>query len=514
MHSPDSIVEAEPAFEREGAGLLSSRWWVWTVAATLLSLILRVVAINSQSFWYDEAVSAYLVKSSYADLFSGRAKDNGNPPAYSICAKAWSSLFGSSEFGFRSFSMLCGVLTVPLLALVGRRLLGSDVGLLAAGLLAISPLEIELSNEARTYALLHLLAVANTWFFVVWVQRRRPIDLILYGITASLGWYSHYYAPSLQLAQAMALLFLPDFRKVWLPWIYSILAAFLLWSPWLPVFVQQLRTPGNLVRVPGESWVMQFVATPITFGLGRTFAWRDSPRWMLGVAGVVVFVTLLCPVAIGIWQTLRRRSVGVLLSGWFLVPIVGPLILALLGKPIYSHRYASVGLPAFLLLAAFGLEQLRPSWRATILALLLVLTSISLFRYATQPFKDDWRSAAPTILAGLDDSELLVFDRDIEVATFRYYASSYGRTPIEMFGLMPDSDGSKSFFGVRYHNGDRVEWNPRDYSTEISSAARLRLALCLPVVPADQYDSKLQALGFHLVESHTFHRVNVYRYVK
>ena len=137
------------------------------------------------------------------------------------------------------------------------------------------------------------------------------------------------------------------------------LGAILLWSPWLPAFVEQLRTPGNLERVPGESWLIQYFATPIAFGLGRTFAWRDSPYWMFGLAALVVMVTLLFPVALGIARVplsdLRAPA------AWFLIPILGPLIPAVLGKPIYSYRYASIGVPAFLLLAARGLRTTSPN---------------------------------------------------------------------------------------------------------------------------------------------------------
>ncbi len=515
MDVPDSNrIEEDAAFDGGFVCSSSFGWWGVTVALTLISLVLRVVAINSQSFWYDEAVSAGLAASSYTDLFHGRAWDNGNPPAHSICAKAWADMFGLSEISLRSLSVVCGVFTVPLLALLGRRLLGSGVGLLAAGLLAISPLEIELSNEARSYALLHLLAVANTWFFVVWVQGRRLTDLILYGMTAALGWYTHYYAPALQLAHAMALATLPQFRKLLIPWIGTMIVAVLLWSPWVPVFLQQIRMPGNLVRVPGESWVIQFLATPITFGLGRTFAWRDSPRWMLGVASFGVLITLVFPVAIGIMHASRRRFAVALLSGWFLLPILIPLIVALLGKPIYSHRYASIALPAFLLLAAFGLGQLRLSLRVVLLGLLAVLSSISLFRYATQPLKDDWRSAARIILSTLDDGELVLFDQPIEVVTFRYYASRYGRVPAEMVGLEPDPEGEKTFFGYGYRHGRRVDRDDRDYAAEITSAPGIWLALCLPVARADRYESQLEHLGFKLVGRHSFHRIDVYHFEK
>ncbi len=291
----------------------TTRWWISAILATLLGLVLRGFAIDSQSFWYDEAVSSDIIMSSYGDILCGDAKDQGNPNAYLICAKAWSGLFGRTEIGFRSFSVVCGVLTIPLLGLLGCQLFNEDVGIMAAGLLAISPLEIELSNEARCYALLHLVAVGNTYFFVLWVRGERRIDLILYGATAALGWYTHYYAPALQLAQATSLAVLPHLRKRLFPWTGAMLGAILLWSPWLPAFVEQLRTPGNLERVPGESWLIQYFATPIAFGLGRTFAWRDSPYWMFGLAALVVMVTLLFPVALGIVRGPSQRFARVLL---------------------------------------------------------------------------------------------------------------------------------------------------------------------------------------------------------
>jgi mannosyltransferase len=508
-----AATEVEPRPE-SSVSCLISRWWLATIVVLVIAAGLRIFAINSQSFWYDEAVTAQLTESSVADIYLGRTKDNGNPPLFWLCAKQWSDVFGRSEAGFRSFSVVCGVLAVLLLALLGRQLLGPQVGLLAAALLAVSPLQVELSNEARTYALLQFLAVANTWFFVRWVHHRRVNDLIVYGITTALGWYSHYYAPALQLSQAMALATQPACRKLWLPWIQTMIVAFLVWCAWLPNFVHQLRTPGNLTRVPGESWGIQFFATPVTFGLGRAFAWRDSPRWMVGIAVLGVLISLLFPLATGIVQISRRRFAAALLCGWLLVPILGPLIVALLGKPIYSHRYASIGLPAFLLLAAFGLQQFRLPWKAALLGLLVVLTSISLFRYATNPLKDDWRSAARTILARLDLGDLVVIDQGTEAVTYHYYATRLGRNPIESIGLKPDPGGRELFVGTRNRNGDRLDREGRDYSTEISSAPGLWLALCLPSVPADEYDSKLERLGFHLVERFSFYRVNVYRYVK
>jgi mannosyltransferase len=206
-------TDPEPALET-GPLALQSRWWLGTICVMVIAAGLRIFTIDSQSFWYDEAVSAQLTESSYEEIARGESKDNGNPPLYTLCAKAWSEVFGRSEAGFRSFSLLCGLLAVLFVALLGRQLFGPRVGLLAAVLMAVSPLQIEHSHEARTYALVQLLAVANTLFFARWVQRRQLADLIVYGLTTTLGWYSHYYAPALQLAQAAALAIVPEFRRL------------------------------------------------------------------------------------------------------------------------------------------------------------------------------------------------------------------------------------------------------------------------------------------------------------
>ena len=133
----------------EQAEQRSNLWWVAVLALTLLSLALRVFAIEHDSLWFDEAVTAQYTRVPVLDLITGRVYDLGNPSLYWILARLWSTLFGDSEAGLRSFPALCGILTVPFLALLGRQLISPKVGLWGAFLLAISPTAIELSNEAR-----------------------------------------------------------------------------------------------------------------------------------------------------------------------------------------------------------------------------------------------------------------------------------------------------------------------------------------------------------------------------
>jgi hypothetical protein len=65
---------------------------------------------------------------------------------------------GDSAARVRAFSAFTGTLTVPVLYLLGRRLVGRNVGLLAAFLLSISPFHVRFAQETRMYTLLTLNA--------------------------------------------------------------------------------------------------------------------------------------------------------------------------------------------------------------------------------------------------------------------------------------------------------------------------------------------------------------------
>jgi len=488
--------------------------WTWMLGLAsimLLGLFLRIVAINYHSFWYDEAVTAKLTEAPTTDLIRGQVKDNGNPPFYWVLAKAWSSIFGRSEIGFRSLSVLFGVLTIPVLALLGRKLLGPEAGLFAAGLLAISPFHIELSNETRTYAVLGFLIVSNTYFFVRWIDQNQLLDLGAYSLTTFLAGYAHYYALILPLGQFVCLWMIPQRRRLILPWFGAMVVAGLLWISWLPTFADQLRTPGNLSR-SGDTWKYQFLSTPVVFSLGRTFAWRDSSRVMLGLAAMGTLIGFGIPALVALGRLRRQRFTATFLGAWLLFPIVCPLIVAFLFSPIYHIRAGSVGFLAFILLVAFGLTRFRPVVRYATISLILILTGVSLYHYSTKPLKDDWRSATPLILQTENHGAPIIFDTSIEVASFMYYVPRFGTVPEDMIGI--GSAQGESILGVRYQKGTRIDQLRCEYLDQIVSLPAFCLVLCVPTQPAGYYENLFAKHGFSVSGKSQFHRIDVIHFVR
>src|SRR6056297_1957046 len=136
----------------------------------LLGFGIRLAGIDAQSIWYDEASTAELTQASYVELLTGAEADAGNPPFYWLMAKTSADLFGFDAIGLRIFSVLCGTVTILFLASIARMVISESAALIVGLLWAISPLSLELSTAARSYALLHMLIAVNTWLFLLWLS--------------------------------------------------------------------------------------------------------------------------------------------------------------------------------------------------------------------------------------------------------------------------------------------------------------------------------------------------------
>ncbi len=146
---------------------------VLIVGIMLLALGLRLYHLNAQSLWYDEGFSVYLSHKSPGEIVSQTAADI-QPPLYYLMLHGWMKLFGDDEPAVRGLSVLFGVLTVPLIYGVARHLFRRHLaGLLAALLLAVSPLHIWYGQETRMYTLLVFLCLLSSYFLLLLASRSR-----------------------------------------------------------------------------------------------------------------------------------------------------------------------------------------------------------------------------------------------------------------------------------------------------------------------------------------------------
>jgi mannosyltransferase len=492
----------------------SGPWLLAVVLATVFGGTLRFAAIGQQSFWYDEAVGDALTsRGSYAEIITGQVRDNGLPPFYYITDKLASNLLGHDEADHRALPALFGTLSISLIAVLGRRLHSARVGVVAAWLLAISPFQIEMSNEARVYSFLHFITTLNALLFVRWLSSRSWRDGLAYAVGTTVACYSHYYLVFVILGQAIVVMCQTDRWRLFGRWCLLMGLAFTLWLPWAPAFLGQLTMPGNLSRM-GGSWKTQFAATPVVFAIGRTFAWRDAGPVMLGISLAASLVGYWLPAVVGLRRPLPNfRVTFPLLSAWVLLPIILPLAASLMGKPVYSHRYGSVGLTGFLVAVAIGLTRLPRIARAVATLVILAATTYSLVNYYRAPIKDDWRSAARAILDDACGEQVVLTDSDIEAVPFLYYARKYRSIPHSVYGLMVKKTGN-DLTGVRYVDGAKPDLTPRDYTAEILSAPCVTVGLCVPSREEEAYRTLFETHHYAMTKAESFYRIKILRFEK
>lgn len=166
------------------------------LCALLLSAGLRFYHLETQSFWNDEGNTARLVERPLRLIIEGAAGDI-HPPGYYVLLAGWRALTGSSEFALRSFSALCGLLTVAAAAALGRRAGGRATAIGAAFFTAAHPLAVHYGQETRMYALLALagaltLLAAMAFFPPSKAKAAGPGTALVLAGCIILGLYTQY----------------------------------------------------------------------------------------------------------------------------------------------------------------------------------------------------------------------------------------------------------------------------------------------------------------------------------
>ena len=144
--------------QRSGFSNLLSRSQIPDLGATgvvlliLFGLALRLAWLAFQPLWWDEGYSVWFATHPLTQMAALTAQDI-HPPLYYALLHGWAAPLGTSPTALRLLSVVVGMLTIPLLFLVARRMLSARAALLAAFLLTINPLHIYYSQEVRMYGL-------------------------------------------------------------------------------------------------------------------------------------------------------------------------------------------------------------------------------------------------------------------------------------------------------------------------------------------------------------------------
>jgi len=385
---------------------------------SVLAFLLRVQGLTFQSLWRDEVDSLRFASQPLGDLLQRFLAPGQNGSLYYLLLRPWLTAAGDTEFSLRFFSVLAGTLAVPLVYHLGRRLDPSSpsVGLAASLLTAVSPYLVWYSQEARMYAAVVTLVLGAFLCLLSGLERGRWPSWLGYALLTGSSIYFHFLAVFMVPVDWVAIFILR--RRNLSGSIRRYLAVLgclaVLYTPLAIWQIPQVLHPdtGGYEFVP-LSQVLASLA--ITYSSGVVL----GPPWSL--------MPLLVLVCAAITRTKRDQSrpVGVL-AVWLLLPVLA-LFLVTLVKPLYTARYLAYVLPAFLLLAGFGVRSLARRrfsvWLAGFLTAAIVASSLLSVRLqATTVLKADMRSAAGFVSSFRQADERVMFLVPYARYSFQYYA--------------------------------------------------------------------------------------------
>jgi mannosyltransferase len=356
------------------------------VGLTALAAALRFSTLDLQSFWQDETVTVWLVQLDFGDLLSTLPDTESTPPVYYSLAWLWTNAFGSGEVGIRSLSALLGTATVPTAYLAGKELISPRVGLMTAALVATNPLLIWYSQEARSYALLVLLAALSFLFFTRALAHRE--SFLSWALVSILALATHYFAVFLIVPEALWLLVDSHRRR---PALASVTAVFVAGAGLLPLALHQ-RAHGGAPELstfsPLASRVKDIPREFLTGELGGAFDHSGEIGVFMLVIGLVVLEL----------RGHRSEHQGFVVAGGVAgVAIGAPIALTVVGMDYVLTRNLLAGLIPFTIAVSACLGAGAARWLGlVVVTALCVLFGSSVVRTNLDPTKQrpNWRGAA------------------------------------------------------------------------------------------------------------------------
>ena len=387
------------------------------LALTALCLIAGFWRLGSKSLWFDETVSATYAHMTFGGLWHVITGPDPNMSVYYVLLWVWGHIFGYGAFALRSLDVLLGCLSVPLIVAIGGRLFDRTVGLVAGGLLAISPCFVLVEQTARSYALVVLFTLLATYCFLRARDAPTPSRLTAYVAACVLGAYAHYFALIIIVVHALVVAMdTRQHRRYLTRWVACgaiILLAF------IPEAVVAARHGQNTawIGVPSVSALVRFPE----FLAGSQIA-------RLGTLATGLFV-VCCIYQLVSGRSGRDSRSTWFVAAWLVIPVLLTFVESHLAQSFWQNDYMIEVLPAFLLLAAAGAVH-APNRQVAIATLVILgaLQLAELHRLVETPQFENWQRAAGYVLTHESDSDRIIYVPGFSQEPFAYYARQDGHS--------------------------------------------------------------------------------------
>jgi len=292
----------------------------------------------------------------------------GNALIYSKLLRSVLLILPQNDFVVRLLSAVFGVLAIPVIYVVGARLLNRSTAMIAAILLAASGLHLHYSRHVHSYTLLMLLSLWSIYLMWKALETNLIRDWLILGVCNGLAILAHQFAVFYIASEIVIIIVILLFRRP-----AGALEGSCVWR----AVTVRLASSIALTVVIALPVVAQIGAplTKVFSSVGSTgAAFRgghlDPSLWMGFLTNIVCdfssfpssspvrVITIFGIFLIGLGNLMiTRRVLGISAALWLILPLLPAIVFTQLSGLTFFSRRVIFLLPVWLLVVAYGFSS-------------------------------------------------------------------------------------------------------------------------------------------------------------
>jgi len=406
---------------------------IWMLFIILIGFAARLYQLDAKSLWFDEIITVALARLPWNEgLVSLLAQGIQLTPLFHWVIKLW-MLVGQSDWLFRIPALLVSLLTIPLTFKIGHFYFDSKVGLLAAFIFAINPYQVWYGQEVKLYSLLVFAALGSMLAFGHMLQSKGQHGWIAMMGFNVLGFPAHYFMFLISAIQFLYIVVtLRRSRRVLRYWFVAQIVPVLVLIPWWLFIIYQNQLAVGIGWVPQPRWFDPLL-TVWDFSFGYS---GQQPAPIIIVSLIVLAIGLL----IGVWQSWRLSTWGVLMTLWLIFPPVITYVMSFRYISFYVDRYLLIISPVVTLLTVYGLLSIPLKWLRWGMTVVFIGGTVwglgSIYFDPVLYNKDDWRMLAQNVDTQAQPGDMVIACHSGYRLAFEYYNPHHTLRPDDVVALV------------------------------------------------------------------------------
>jgi uncharacterized membrane protein len=353
----------------------------------VFAAVFYLFKLGFSDLWSDEIYTKSMLEGSLPDFYA-KFKNDLHPPLYYLGLKLFTALFGLSAVSLRLFSVL-GVLSTLLLGyFAGQRVFGKQGALYFCLMLISVPMLAAYSHQARMYTWAAFSVTGVFIYSYLFMKTGKNRDLALLFVFTLMAVYIHYYSMA---AAFVANMFVFQYliwtkNRKWLPHLFSLLAATVLFLPWLFMFIVQVKKVQHAFWAPEVSFstILSCFTIPFTEQFWTTNYSNSLTILMYSLIVIAIFLSFTKSFS-------EYRLVLWLSLSIFLGTLLVVTIISLISQPILSNRYVMTIVTMLVVPPTILFIRMKFKWLTIILISVIlflgVRISVSNFYFSYGPYK-------------------------------------------------------------------------------------------------------------------------------